>query len=232
MFNEQDTYLIKTVLSDLNYLREEWDQNIDNDSLRITSPILRRLLVEDQFGRAWRMLGLEKQPLIDAPDLERSIRDIPIDGIVFAQAGGATFQGQMMELGLVLNFIMTPEQRKADFERGQYALTSTFGLSEFLDSMCFVISVRMRNTIQSMVINRRELIQYVANKIGGVHLDLTRDLNKDLDNKFKILDDFRDNPPVQFGNKKPVYFELLSIGQAVAKAEDVSKFVTQAKSVC
>ncbi len=44
--------LLRVVLSDLVYLHEKWDQTIEETWLRVTSPILRRLLVEGVLQRA------------------------------------------------------------------------------------------------------------------------------------------------------------------------------------
>ena len=61
-----DKHFVKIVAEDLNYLLNEWDQEISDDSLRRNSTVLRRLLVEGDYSNAWRMIGLEKEPKICA----------------------------------------------------------------------------------------------------------------------------------------------------------------------
>jgi hypothetical protein len=46
--------LLKTVVEDLTYLKDEWDQNIDDAAIRRGSTVLRRLLVNGELQRAWR----------------------------------------------------------------------------------------------------------------------------------------------------------------------------------
>lgn len=49
--------LIDIVGADLLFLREEWEASIDDHSLRRSSTVLRRLLVENELQRAWKKAG-------------------------------------------------------------------------------------------------------------------------------------------------------------------------------
>jgi hypothetical protein len=208
-------YLVQVVRQDLVYLRDEWDQDIGDDSLRRSSNVLRNLLVEDQFGKGWRSLGFEKQPVIKAPDLLSIIEELNQTKIMLAQAGGALHHG-MKVMGMVQGkYVLSPEQIRRRAKRGPFTLEKDYYLSEYLNSPCLVLNGEF--------VKRRHVIQYVANKLGGVHLDFKRDSSNDLERKFIILDSIPSN--IEIAEKKIIYLELLSIGQCVAHAADTEKFI-------
>ena len=61
IFNKE---FLRVVAADLDYIIKEWGPEIDDDSLRRDCVVLRRLLVKDNLGQAWRAVGFEKQPKI------------------------------------------------------------------------------------------------------------------------------------------------------------------------
>ena len=207
-----DKYLVKTILDYLLYLKEKWDQQIDNNSLRISSVILRRLLIEDNLGRAWRVLGLLKQPKILAPNLEEAIQHISCNKITFAQAGGANFKGMTINYLCEVNFAMTPEQIKSRSQNRLNLSLTPFYLNKFLESPCFIY--------EGNVINRRQLIQYITNKLGGVHIDADRDSDEQ---EFEFLDAISNSCRVI--DKDAIYYELLSLGQSLLRSRDIAKFI-------
>ena len=71
-----------------------------------------------------------------------------------------------------------------------------------------------------------DVIDYVSNKLGGVHIDLNR--NRGKDDKFKVLDE---SISLQILDKDYIYYQLLSIGQALAQSDDAKKFVDKAESI-
>lgn len=216
-----DDYIVKTVLEDLLFLQESWDQTIDDASLRRSSNVLRMLLANGNYGRAWRLVGFEKEPEILVPSLEKVLAGIPINNVQYAQAGGAICNGMKISSTLRVNFAMSEEQIKERGRRGAEADLDTYGLTKFLESPCIVIGGEM--------IKRRELVLYVANRLGGAHLDVSRDNRKDIERKFWLLDSL--NKEVMLANKSSIYFELLSIGQSVVNSRDTAKFIEKARGV-
>ena len=86
-------------------------------------------------------------------------------------------------------------------------------LSQFTAAPCLIDG--------GVPVSRRTLIKYVANKIGGAHLDSKRD---DTEGPlFRILDRLRAER-VQ-ADKPVIYFELLAIGQALAASPDMLKLI-------
>jgi hypothetical protein len=102
---------------------------------------------------------------------------------------------------------MSEEMIRARSEAGPPA-KCPFRLSQFLASPAIVV--------QGERLARRDVIKYVRNKLGGTHFDDKRENGEEayamLDSvtkgKFEVLE------------KRAVYFELLSIGQAVAASPD------------
>lgn len=56
------------VAEDLEYLAQ-WGSDISNADIRRGTAVLRRLLVEDAYGTAWRAVGEVKQPSLPGVDL-------------------------------------------------------------------------------------------------------------------------------------------------------------------
>jgi hypothetical protein len=78
-FSRDDLELLAGVKSDLGFLEDEWDESIDEQSLRRSSTVLRNLLVNDALGRAWRLVGQKGQPQLEAVDLVACLAGLVID---------------------------------------------------------------------------------------------------------------------------------------------------------
>ena len=83
---------LKIVADDLLYLAH-WGPKISDGEIRRGSAILRRLLVEDVYGCAWRAIGKSKQPKLIAIDLDLIATPDNLSEIIFALAAGANFNG-------------------------------------------------------------------------------------------------------------------------------------------
>src|SRR5438067_2103921 len=67
----------RVVAEDLAHLMDEWVPRLDAAELRRSiSTMLRRLLADGQYTRAWRSLGLPGQPYVSAPDLDEMLGTI------------------------------------------------------------------------------------------------------------------------------------------------------------
>lgn len=217
----EDRELIRTVSSDLRYLKEEWDESIDDDSLRRSSTTLRRLLVGEgtgDYSRAWRAVGLKREPSLQAVDLQPQIGPGLPPSTHFLAAGGGT-NGMMQATQIThLNRALNPEEIAARFKAG--SPTRWYGMREYLGSPDMVVV--------GTPISRRQIIQYVANKKGGAHLDHKRNAQGDI--TFTLLDKIGQGGVV-LADKQVAYYELLSIGQAVARSPDAQHFITQANAL-
>jgi hypothetical protein len=202
-----DAELLAMVKSDLAFLEDKWDQSIDEQSLRRSSTVLRNLLVYDGFGKAWRLDGRRGEPQIEAVDLNRALAGLLLPKVAFATAGGALSQGMEIAAALVYLDAMSPEVIKERFAMGPEPPRRQFKLSEFLASAAVVVD--------GVPVNRRNVIQYVANKLGGAHFDVSR---KEDEEAYGLLD--RVINTFEVAERRSVYFELLSIGQALAGSGD------------
>ena len=214
-----ETYLIRTVVEDLGHLGRTWDGTVDDATLRRGSVILRRLLVYGDLLRAWRACGFSESIHIVAPRAESFLESPERHRIEYIIAGGGLCYD--VRIALVVNNI---GDRPIRLPEGISPLDCTFTLNEFLAST----SIYIENTH----ISRQDIIQYVANKLGGAHLDFGR---KDKSaNRYEQLDRnsarfvvrMEGHPPLS--DRNVVYFELMSIGQLVVSSPDVQQFLRQA----
>jgi hypothetical protein len=209
--------LIQIVAEDIRYLQQEWHDLIPNHALRRGSSVLRRFLADGDLQRAWKASGFTKQPEIIAASLE-GIPQIPLDKIIFAGAQGATYKGaSVMGTLLVNKYLLTNEE--SDYLENKIGFPQkNMGLLEFIESPCIIT--------ENTQIDRRILVKYVSNQLGGSHYDTNRTRKKKTEVYYPILD--RAANYFQYDDKDAIYFELLSIGQAIAKSLDLDKFCHKA----
>jgi hypothetical protein len=81
-------------------------------------------------------------------------------------------------------------------------------MSNWLASTCMRVG--------SVSVTRRDVIQFVANKLGGVHLDSKREAAHP---GYRALDQARQ--ALQLGDLDAVYAELAAIGQQLANSPEV-----------
>ena len=222
----EEIYLVKVIANKLIYLLNEWDEEITDSSLLITSGVLRQLLVDNNnYGDAWRtkIIGFEKEPTISAIDSDSYIfgidKEIPPEKIEIFVVGGAKYKGNIIQSFGYKNYV---EDIEKTFKAKEYLMKNPkiYTLNQYLNSTSLVI--------KGQKINKREVIKYITNKMGGVHIDFTRNENKFCDKKFKLLDK---SCSLKLLNKDYIYYELLSIGQALANSEDTKKFINRAKDL-
>lgn len=207
--------LLEVVVSDLIFLREEWDEEVDDHSLRRSSTLLRRLLVDNELQRAWKAAGFAREPIVKASTLQHLVNTAPIDKVQFAAAGGANYKGAELRGAILRNYAMTEEQIKKEYSEGVPIAIS--GLREFIEAPSVIV--------KGKVIPRRVVIKYVANKLGGAHHDEKRG-KTDEELLFARLDGAQQ---IRLLDKPAVYFELLSAGQALVQSEDVKKLIAKVR---
>ncbi len=214
---EIDYELIKIVAEDLDYMTDEWSQDIDDASLRRASPVLRSLLIEGQLMKVANMLNEEISVM--APLISKYENELEDLSIVFYQSGGAKFKGMKIQFLKKLNRAMTPEEIKVIYEKKKIiGQNYSLKLTKFMKQVSFMIN--------GIKINREEVLKYIANRRGGAHYDNSRKTKKlgskgDLEKKFILLDSVHASTVV--ADKNSVYYELLSIGQRLIGSHDVQR---------
>jgi hypothetical protein len=204
--------LLRITANDLLFLRDEWDQSVSDDSLRRSSPVLRRLLVHNDLQRAWKAAGFEREPVIVTTDLLKNVDDVPMDTIVFASAGGALYNGVELQGALIAKGAPDANRKVGP------PPPLEIGLRKFIESPSVIVNGHL--------IPRRLVVKYVANKMGGAHYDPKRTKSEE-ERQFVRLD--RAAADVVILGKNAVYFELLSIGQALVASADVKKLYEAAR---
>lgn len=215
---EIDTDLVTIVSEDLDYLADEWNQDIDDASLRRASPVLRSLLVEGQLLKVANMLNEEISVM--APEISKYEAELNDPSIVFYQAGGANYRGMQVQFAKQMNRALSPDEIKESYEKQKNLIGQSYPakLSKFMKQISFIIN--------GVRINREEVVKYIANKRGGAHYDSSRRTEKhgskgELEKKFTLLDGIHDGSVM--ADKNAVYYELLSIGQRLISSYDVQR---------
>src|SRR5438270_12202770 len=98
MVNKLNQARLTAVAEDIEYFRRWWEHSpvvADNATIRHGSAAMRRLLVEDVAGTAWRQLGFEKSPTLQGPDLLGFFKKIGVNTslVAAAVAAGVRFAG-------------------------------------------------------------------------------------------------------------------------------------------
>lgn len=211
--------LVEAVASDLRFLRDEWGDSMDDHALRRASPVLRRLLVDNELQRAWKAAGFDREPRIRASSLSEVLKHTSVDRILFASAGGATHKGMAVRAAVVsqleLDRDVKTQVEEAAQKLGERLPDELLGLGAFVIAPCLVAL--------GVPIPRRIVIKYVSNKLGGTHFDERRG-DKDEDRLFELLDEVSRH--IEVAEKNAIFFELLSIGQAIARSEDIRRFLS------
>lgn len=227
-----DLKLVRVVKEDLDYLTKEWNQDIDDASLRRASTVLRSLLIEGKLLNVARYFDIELKIIVPS-----SCKDEPftnIDKIQFYQCGGARYHGMEIRDITYSDKALSQEavQKLANVKPGDTMPDEQFRrlfnldtrqepppeqsypekLSEFLKQVSFII--------EGQRINREEVIKYVANKLGGAHYDSRRDVNKELEAKYILMDKAQEGRII-VAEKNVIYYELLSIGQRIVNSDDI-----------
>jgi hypothetical protein len=205
---------LETIAADLAYLDHEWTGDVDDETIRRNSNVLRMLLIDGWYGRAWRAAGKPREPAVSAIDLRDVFPDEDISEVEYAQAGGGTSFGISSATVTIHTRAMGPDEIRARYERVRPALEQGlrpyerwYKLTEYLDSPSLLVHGRF--------VSRRTVVKYLANRLGGTHLGDSGHKDADaLDFLEKACE------PYSVSGRPAVHFEVLSIGQDIGKSAD------------
>jgi hypothetical protein len=190
------------------------------------------LLLEDFTGKAWRHHGFEKQPIICGPDAARlaSLNGVELANAASLIVGGGHLNG--FDFSMIGAFrVFNPTTGKGPDADEGFAVKTTsivrnssspldqlvefpFRLAAYLEAPGAVRRGRS--------FSRREVIDYFANHAGGVHLDRVAMAAKA--DKVEIRQTIAElEQRIQADTIDGLYFELLSIGQAVGRSADMQR---------
>ena len=217
-----DSDALITVAEDLGYL-STWSGEMPNAEIRRGSAILRRLLVEGTYSHAWRAVGFAQQPSLFAVDLEMCVGD-DLGKVVLALAGGARYKGFEYAL-LMLNkgTEAVGGEQPADVREGAHPFEQSYDLTRYLSSASGVVN--------GDIFTRRDVIKYIANVKGGVHLSPKerKQEAKLIARMEKIEKKFILQPLEGFPASDALLIELVAIGQALGSSPDAKVYISQVR---
>ncbi len=229
-----DIELVRVVKEDLDRLTKEWNQDIDDASLRQASTILRSLLIE---GKLLKVAGyFHMQIRVMTPLSCKDQKFTNIDKMQFFQCGGARYHG--MEIRDI-EYSDQPLSQEANKKLANAKPGDTMSVEEMRRLLPFntrdepspeqsyperlpIFLKQASFIIEGQKINREEVIKYVANKLGGAHYDTDRDANRPLEAKYILMDKVHEGR-IKVAEKNLIYYELLSIGQRIVNSKDIQK---------
>lgn len=236
----------QSVLEDLNRLWNEWwleqPDKLTEGHLRRGSTTLWLLLVDGLLGKAWRHYGFERQPMLIGPDIVAiaQAKGLRLDLAAGCIAGGGRQNG--IDLSFIGAFrVDNPSTGAlADAEEGfavcvtsiariaspapppydlETIVEKNWNLSSYLESAG---GIR-----KGQIITRREVIKYFRNYKGAAHHDLLAGRKKADKDTYELIDDLEGH--VRADVREGLYFELLSIGQSVARSPDIRMLAEKIK---
>lgn len=209
--------LVRDVVRDLVTLTKETDRHHPADrDLRRVAAILRRLLVDDDYGKAWRAAGFEQQPRIPGVDLLHHIGQMDRGHVAWAQAGGGRHQGTRVAPLIVHDRALSPLEVRGTYQRaGMEPLVRYWRVADYLKSPCIAI--------KALVLDRGHLIQYVADKLQGAGFDAGRSGD---DETFLAIDHALETLKVT--DKQAPCYELVSMAEDVGHSRDASRLQARA----
>ncbi|MDO8862702.1 hypothetical protein Q6D67_13405 [Haliea sp. E1-2-M8] len=204
---------LEVVADDLLYLAE-WGPEITEREIRHGSAVLRRLLFEGVYGTAWRAIGWPKQPKLIAVSINEIASPGNLSQIVYAIAAGANFRGIQMAC-MMMNKGSSPigNSLGPPLRENGYPGDREFSLSEYLSSLSGVVDGK--------TFNRREVIKYIANVKGGVHLSA-----KERKSEAKLIAKLgKIEKKIMVHTTDGLLVEFVAIGQALGCSKDAQSFI-------
>ena len=215
IMTRQEEYLIKRIVQHLRYIRDNWNVSIELEEVVRSSNVLRILLVHNDLGRAWKLCGYTFPIRLQVLTLTRILSEYDSDRILTAWTGGAKYRGAQFALGVSV----LGDKPKAHASSSIKLYREELNLDEYRRNTCMVVRKEGTGLIE---ISRIELINYVANKLGGTHVDFTRKSNKLLEQKFAALDEAHNYEDVE---RNIVPLQLLAIGQELVSSRHIRRLM-------
>lgn len=242
--SSDETASYRTVQEDLGWLWRDWwvgqGAGLSDADVRRGSATLDLLLVQGLLGRVWRSCGFPGQPRLIGPDLVgiASLNDVKLELAASLVAGGGrqgdidmafigAFRVDNNETGVPAEadegfaVLQTTVARLATDDPGTGDLASLvdrdWSLSSYLESPG---AVR-----KGAVIKRREIIKYFRNYIGGAHHGVSEGIERRLTPRYELIRDLAGH--VVADVRDGLDFELLSIGQSVARSPDIRRLTAR-----
>lgn len=206
---------LRYVAEDLDYLRT-WGSDITEPDIRRGSAVLRRLVVESVYSNAWRAAGFSKEPQLIAVDLNNIVAAADLDKVVFVLAAGAEFRGLYVATAMVSEGASTPEPpNPAAIREDGFPGERVYGINEYTASHSSYAFGKW--------ISRSDVIKYIANVKGGVHL--TPSQRKRESELIARVDKIEKR--INAMGTDGLLLEIVAIAQAIGRSDDAKKFIAR-----
>lgn len=239
--------LERTVVTagDLEFLMQVSESSLPSHTeIRLAAGVLRRLLVDGQLRRTWSSFEDALGPLeVSATDLDQALDDFETgwsrEWLIHAWAGGGSWQGMPAQhSGFLLCSVPPGAWESYGSPDAFFAArggvpeprTRDFKLDELLKSSALAVRVNSR----VWRISRQAVVQYVANRKGGVHFDPGRSLKPTAKNsKRRKLEQalILDHGLIRVGHLSGPEFEVACLCQFLARAPWTSRVIEIAHDV-
>lgn len=218
-----------TVVEDLEYIESRWMLNPGDQELRRGSAILRRLLIDGALERCWRAVGMRGELNITAPNIDSIMAKQSSEGgrVVLLVALGARYRGA--EVAAIFLHIAHEGQKANPPNVGESGPPySRYTIRKYLISSSGIQQEeddKHPGGLKTTTISRADVIKYVANNLGGVHIGpsshtkgrrVAERVSK-FEGTMNILD------------KDPIFFEILAIGQRLVQSPDVKTMIQKVR---
>jgi hypothetical protein len=209
-----DLSRLRGLVENLDRLAKKMPDLTSDEEIKDQATRLRLLLVYNEYGAGWTSVGLPGKPKILAPDVMASVGP-NLTEILLAFSSGATVGGGQATAPIWSNRIPTPEERAARQAKGP-PVPIALSLGRFVEGKSVIV--------KGTTIVRRQVINYVTNKLSVAHYDAARDPDE------LLLDQVNDGRDTVLG-LRPVFNELLSYAQQLLNSADTQRFLAEARKL-
>jgi hypothetical protein len=210
---------LRVIAEDLELLKNSWTHQYPEPDIRRGSAILRRLLIENQYMNAWKHVGFDKQPTLNAVDLLSLVEGIPESQIIVSLAMGAHYRDTYWAGICLTSNNMRIKTHDSMFNSQSYPGEKTYYLSDYLSSSSGIAN--------SKHITRKDVIKYIANVLGGVHINQKQ--RKEEQKLIARVEKF--HKKIKLQQSDGLLIELTAIAQAIGHSTDCSKLITKIRTL-
>lgn len=238
-FHGREVERLVTVAGDLDFLRAlPPDRLLTHTEVRLAAGILRRLLIDNQLGALMGSVVGERPVLsIEAVDIDTPLAQWPAAWIKYAFAGGVSVTGAHHS-GVLVGAVPKAEHEpygsvEAFLEANPLPLQGApqrMSLAQFLASTSVAIGTSEQGLL---VMSRRTVLQYVANRKGGVHFDPQRNLGLKDVKKWRKEASYHllDHGLLRVGHLSGPEFEIQSMARTVFDEDWAAELIRVAEEV-
>ena len=200
-----DPELINVVRDDLVYLTTNWPRgSIADDELRRSSCVLRRLLTYSDLHRVWVSCAGKREFLVPSTAIE-VLNGTRLGEVEFATASPAESPPGSSIFSAVVYRKIQNGNPPISFSTEKLTPLYTYLFEKTL-------------IINGVPVSRNDIVQFVANKLGGAHFDTV--CQKPSEKALSALREF------EVMNRPAAMHEMLSYGQLLSRSSSTAELLS------